>query len=101
MLRPLPLAFLFVSLLILLLVAAGLAWVRGVPALGPVLGDVTAPLAQRCAQCAWIESKREVLPGTYEYTTRMVDGSSSVFRETLPVTWRVGERMMLIGGARP
>jgi hypothetical protein len=101
MLRRLPLAVLSVlSLLILvLLLVGGLAWVRGAPALDPVLSDVTAPLARRCPQCAWIESKREVLPGTYEYTTRMVDGSSSVFLETLPVTWRVGERLMLIGGA--
>ena len=80
------------------LVTVGLSWVRGAPQPADALIDLPAPVARRCAQCAWIESKRELLPGTYEYTTRMVDGSSSVFVETLPSTWRVGERLMLIGG---
>ena len=37
----------------------------------------------------------------YEYTLRMQDGSTSVFRETLPTSWRLGERVILIeaGGA--
>jgi hypothetical protein len=81
------------------LVVLGVAWARHAPALADALIELPAPVARRCAQCAWIESKREVLPGTYEYTTRMVDGSSSVFLETMPVTWRVGERLVLIGGA--
>lgn len=37
-------------------------------------------------------------PKTYEYTLRLVDGSVSRFRETLPTTWQLGERMMLIEG---
>jgi hypothetical protein len=32
----------------------------------------------------------------YEYTLRMQDGSIRVFQETLPTSWRLGERMMLI-----
>jgi hypothetical protein len=52
--------------------------------------------APRCPQCGWIESKRLVLPGTYEYTVRMSDGSSSVFLQALPATWRVRERLIVI-----
>jgi hypothetical protein len=63
--------------------------------------------ARRCANCGWIESKREVVPATrerhavrsYEYTVRMHDGSSSVFQQALPASWRLGERLTVIGGA--
>jgi hypothetical protein len=63
--------------------------------------------ARRCTQCGWIESKRELpgsaagpqAPRTYEYTVRMTDGSSSVFREALPASWRLGERLTVIAGA--
>jgi hypothetical protein len=59
---------------------------------------------QRCPHCGWIESKRQIASsvaephslGIYEYTLRMTDGSSRVFRETLPATWRAGERLTLI-----
>jgi hypothetical protein len=62
---------------------------------------------RRCARCGWIESKRELpasaagpqAPRTYEYTVRMTDGSSSVFREALPANWRLGERLTVIAGA--
>jgi hypothetical protein len=65
-----------------------------------------AQVEQRCASCGWIESKREIASsvvdphslGVYEYTLRMADGSSRVFRETLPTTWRLGERLTLIDG---
>src|SRR5256885_978073 len=60
--------------------------------------DATAH-AVRCPYCAWIESKRELAPGMYEYTVRMADGSGSVFQQALPTSWRVGERLMLIDGA--
>jgi hypothetical protein len=49
----------------------------------------------RCRHCGWIESKREVAPQMYEYTVRMRNGSSSVFQEALPVTWRQGERLLV------
>jgi hypothetical protein len=70
--------------------------------------EITAR-AQRCSHCGWIESKREILPDAadpktlqvYEYTVRMGDGSSRVFREELPVTWRLRERLMVIDGWRP
>jgi hypothetical protein len=57
----------------------------------------------------WIESKREIAPlsgdartpASYEYTVRMGDGSSHVFREEMPVSWRVGERLIFIEGSDP
>jgi hypothetical protein len=62
----------------------------------------TAPL--KCPSCGWIEGKREVVPETtdasapktYEYTLRMTDGSMSLFRETMPTKWHLGERMTLV-----
>ena len=69
----------------------------------------TPPAGPRCPHCAWIESKREVVldvmdpraPRVYEYTARKADGTSSVFLETLPVSWRLGERLMVIEGTGP
>lgn len=63
--------------------------------------------ARRCPDCGWIESKREILPAvverhavrSFEYTVRMTDGSSRVFREALPTSWRLKERLTVIGGA--
>jgi hypothetical protein len=65
--------------------------------------------ARGCPHCGWIESKREILPGagdpraprSYEYTVRMNDGSSSVFQQALPASWRLRERLTIIGGAGP
>jgi hypothetical protein len=66
--------------------------------------EAPAPGARRCPQCGWIESKREIVPEVadprvpqvYEYTIRRADGSSSVFRESLPATWRLRERVVVI-----
>lgn len=68
--------------------------------------EVPAREARRCPHCGWIESKSEILlevaepraARIYEYTMRRADGSSSVFRETLPTTWRLGERVVVIDG---
>ena len=65
---------------------------------------LAGPHVPRCASCGWIEAKRELVPlladpqalRVYEYTLRMPDGTMSVFQETLPTTWRLGERVMLI-----
>jgi hypothetical protein len=62
-----------------------------------------------CSSCGWIEAKREIVPELvaphalkiYEYTLRMADGSVSLFQETQPTTWRLGERVMLIEGSGP
>jgi hypothetical protein len=56
---------------------------------------------RHCSHCGRIESKREVAASVYEYTLRMPDGTSSVFRETLPTSWRVGERVGFIAGSEP
>jgi hypothetical protein len=77
--------------------------------LGPATPAQVTPTvhaARRCPHCGWIESKRELLPSAadpraarnYEYTLRMADGSSSVFQEALPASWRLGERLMVIDG---
>ena len=60
-----------------------------------------------CPHCGWIESKREIPPAasdapaarSYEYTVRMHDGSSSVFQQALPATWRLRERLTVVVGA--
>jgi hypothetical protein len=67
---------------------------------------LTTHSARRCPHCGWIESKREILsevdaplvPRIYEYTLRRADGSSSLFQEALPTTWRVRERVVVIEG---
>lgn len=88
----------FVPLLSALLVAM-------LAACEPLIDEVDAPPeqlglkiapARHCVHCGRIESKREIGPRVYEYTLRMADGSSSVFQETLPTTWRVGERVGVI-----
>jgi hypothetical protein len=64
---------------------------------------------RHCLHCGRIESKHEIAPKgadplaprVYEYKLRMRDGSSSVFRETLPAAWRVGERVGVIDGWDP
>ena len=75
----------------------------------PAQVELTVDAVGRCPRCGWIESKREIVPGvadlhspkTYEYTLRMADGSSTVFEEALPASWRVGERLTVVGVARP
>ena len=65
---------------------------------------LSGPHVPRCPNCGWIEAKRELAPlagdpqalRIYEYTLRMRDGSMRVFQETLPTSWRLGERVMLI-----
>jgi hypothetical protein len=65
---------------------------------------LSVPAARKCPSCGWIEGKREIVPETldasapktYEYTLRMTDGSMSLFRETMPTKWHLGERMTLV-----
>jgi hypothetical protein len=72
----------------------------------PAPADPAVRAVQRCPHCGWIESKRKVEPVSaeahrfliYEYIVRMGDGSSRIFREELPVSWRVGERLLVIDG---
>jgi cobalamin biosynthesis protein CbiG len=102
------------ALLVTLLGAVGIVGVTSVPGATRIDAIAASAPAQielavrRCPHCGWIESKREVLPSadprspqTYEYTVRMADGSSSIFLEALPTSWRLKERLIVIGGARP
>jgi hypothetical protein len=71
--------------------------------------ELNIPPARRCTHCGWIESKREMARSVvdplavrvYEYTLRMPDGTSSLFQETLPAGWRLGERVGVIEGSAP
>ena len=67
----------------------------------PEQSELKVIAGRHCAHCGRIESKREIALRVYEYTLRMADGSSSVFQETLPTTWRVGERVGVIEGWGP
>jgi len=88
---------------------SGLGVVSLVPAATLQSEQADAPTVHRCTQCDWIVSAQD-LPSSAdnrairirEYTVRMADGSSRVFQETLPTSWRVGERLTVIdGGAAP
>jgi hypothetical protein len=86
-----------------LLLALLAACESSVPAHAPEIGLD----ARRCSHCGWIESKMEVQQGDpdpharpiYEYTVRMAGGSTRVFRETHPVSWRLRERLVVIDDA--
>jgi len=102
-----------------LLLAAGMAldaawsprWIAGeLPAVALPAPLVLGLRASRgCGNCAWIESKREVMPAVadagalrvFEYTLRMANGSTRVFLETLPASWRLRERLIVIDGDEP
>jgi hypothetical protein len=100
-----------IPILLVVLFAAAAALFSAPSAVNPKAAALsTAPeiVSRRCPQCGWIESKREILASVadpaalaiYEYTVRMGDGTSSVFREELPVSWRLGERLLVIEGMR-
>jgi hypothetical protein len=93
--------------------AAGMAlygaWVSGrndVAEQSPARVPFKASPAWRCAHCGRIESKRQLgrnaadprAAPSYEYTVSMANGSSRVFREQSPVSWRLGERLIYIDG---
>lgn len=74
----------------------------------PLTMERMGGVAGRCSHCGRIERARKLrpdaaaplsLPG-YEYTVRMADGSSKVFREQSPSRWRVGERLIYIDGVQ-
>ena len=107
-------AFSIPILLVLLFAAAAALFSPPPPRADANPGAARLPAAvpeivsRRCPHCGWIESKREILAAVanpaalaiYEYTVRMGDGTSSVFREQLPVSWRLGERLIVIEGVR-
>lgn len=95
--------------------ALGVAWVpawSGIDAQALALPEQPVPTvhaSRRCLHCGRIAQRIEIPRSaadsrslrTYEYTVAMADGSSRVFREQLPVSWRVGERLLFIDGADP
>lgn len=113
---PSPAALIASCLLALPAVAGGVALTRGwisgdrtgALQLPPARIEPKAGLAGRCPHCGRIQSKRRLGPEatdlsgapSYEYTVSMADGSSRVFREQMPVSWRVGERLYYIDGGR-
>ncbi len=118
--RLLSLPVLIALTLVVLPAAAGMAlyraWVSGndvIPEQLPARTELKAGPATRCPHCGRIESRRKLgadagaplAAASYEYTVRMADGSSRVFREQMPVSWRLGERLIYIDGmqslARP
>jgi hypothetical protein len=51
-----------------------------------------------CPECGVVESIRQI-ESAYETTIRFRDGSTTVFNEVTPRTWRLGSRVIVIGGA--
>lgn len=110
------LPLLIASCLLVLPAVAGVAMYQGWPSGGdaiaeraqPASVEVKAPSAARCPHCGRILSKRRLDPANvdhfdppyYEYTVSMADGSGRVFREQMPTSWRVGERLYYIDGIR-
>lgn len=110
--RHLTLPVLIALCLLVLPAVAGVAlyrvWSSGGGAIAqqlpPARIEVKAGPAGRCPHCGRIQSKRRLGPAatdhvSYEYTVRMADGSSRVFREQMPVSWRVGERLYYMNGS--
>lgn len=113
--RRLSLAALIALLVVGLPAAAAVtlyrAWASGTNGIAdepPLAKERMAGVAGRCSHCGRIERARKLrpdaagplsLPG-YEYTVRMADGSSRVFREPSPARWRVGARLIYIDGVQ-
>lgn len=113
-----PPVLIALCLLLLPAVAGGVAltrgWISGGSAsasaqqMPPARIEVKKGQAGRCPHCGRIQSKRRLGPAaadpsgapSYEYTVSMADGSSRVFREQMPVSWRVGERLHYVDGGR-
>lgn len=113
--RLLSLPVLIALSLVVLPAAAGMAlyraWISGndgTPEQSRARTELKAGPAARCPHCGRIESKRKLgadaaaplAAARYEYTVRMADGSSRVFHERLPVSWRLGERLIYIDGVQ-
>ena len=79
-------------------VVARLLPVVSVPAL-------KARVSGRCQTCGVVEIVRRLeaagaTPAAYELTVRLRDGSRRLSSQALNTGWRVGDSIMLIGGAR-
>jgi hypothetical protein len=52
-----------------------------------------------CPECGVIESTRHIPQTGHEVTVRLRDGTTVVFIETTPRSWRTGSRVMIIPGS--
>ena len=88
-----------------------LDWLNNVPvadasvrAQVEALPDTAEPRPRiRCSECGVVESMRQIVqpgnaPALHEITVRLRDGSTRVSSHTNPAQWRIGERVILIGG---
>lgn len=76
-----------------------------------VPADIASPLAKprsraRCMACGVVESIRQLepvgdLPGAFEFTVRLRDGSVRISSSATRDKWRSGDRIMLMGGVPP
>lgn len=75
-----------------------------VPALAA--GESSSRARARCATCGIVETIRRIeaageLAAGYEFTVRLRDGSTRVSSDASQAKWRIGDSIMLIGGAKP
>lgn len=69
-------------------------------------GGSKARAKTRCDACGVVQAIRRIdqvgdLPAAYEFTVRLRDGSTRLSSNASPAKWRVGDPIMLIGGANP
>ena len=68
-------------------------------------GAAQARVRPRCEGCGIVEAIRHFAPAAgvpagYEFTVRMRDGSTRVSSDADAARWRIGDAILLIGGAR-
>jgi hypothetical protein len=72
------------------------------PAVSPAAASAL-DVRKHCAGCGFVQSIRHVgaaglLPAAYEFTVRMRDGSVRTSSDASEGRWRVGDRIILVGG---
>lgn len=62
--------------------------------------DASGALRARCPGCGVVESIRAAahVPGAWEFTVRLRDGSLRTSTTDGTAAWRVGDRILLVGG---
>jgi len=85
-------------------------WAGGIASPAPVTKVAVAegtspPLMARCRTCGIVETVRRfqaagATPAGYEMTVRLRDGSRRISSQSDSARWRVGDSIMLLGGAK-
>jgi len=77
-------------------------------AVAPALADGQAKVRARfrCESCGVVETIRRIGPVgelvvAYEFTVRLRDGSTRISSDASQAKWRIGDSVMVIGGAKP